>query len=238
MSQQNLEIQKGDSIKVTTRTLTVKGIVSTFHKYDEGWDIEIDNANVSGGYCRWKQWQDGGYISELNGQKMGDPELLCGRKILSMIEKERPLITTLSDEEVKAYKVGLKLMSLYVSENFLDLKRGSDSSRHSIRGMIYSVPLYDSDMLSTMSNKRDLLVVWRNENGSLDCPIRIVFWLKPESVGEVPDFSIFVHYQGQKRSFKRTLIDKVGQDNFTDFTEGLGNITLSSLVADVEKYTQ
>lgn len=238
MGQQHLEIQKGDSIKITTKTSTVKGTVNVFHKYDEGWDIEIENANVSGGYCRWKQWQDGGYVSELNGQTMGDPELLCGRKILSMIEKERPLITTLSDEDVKAYKVGLKLMSLHVSENFLDLKRGPDSSRHSVRGMVYSVPLYDSNILSTMSNKRDLLVVWRNERGSLDCPIRIEFWIKPTLEGEVPDFSIFVHYQGGKKSYKRTLIDKIGNDYFTDFTEGLGNVTLSSLVDDVEKYTQ
>lgn len=56
-------IAKGDPITISAQGIVVKGIVAVAIYWQElGWDIEIEQANVPGGYSRWKQWQDGGRI--------------------------------------------------------------------------------------------------------------------------------------------------------------------------------
>lgn len=68
-AENGLEVNVGDSIQIATKTIVVRGVVATVdYWHGSGWDIEIDKANVSGGYSRWKQWQDGGKIVKINDQ--------------------------------------------------------------------------------------------------------------------------------------------------------------------------
>ena len=65
-----VEVKKGDSIVIKAQGLTVRGKVATVDNYggDDGWQIEITEANVPGGYSSWKQRFDGGHIAEVNGE--------------------------------------------------------------------------------------------------------------------------------------------------------------------------
>ena len=66
-----IEIKKGDTVEIASSGLVVKGVVVTVDYWDnDGWDIELTDANVSGGYSRWKQWQDGGKVLSVNGEKI------------------------------------------------------------------------------------------------------------------------------------------------------------------------
>ncbi|MEO2202147.1 hypothetical protein ABGV42_00130 [Paenibacillus pabuli] len=64
-----IEVNRGDRIKIQAQGITVIGDVysANFYAYDGGWYIEVENANVPGGYSYWKQGQDGGKILEING---------------------------------------------------------------------------------------------------------------------------------------------------------------------------
>jgi len=65
-------IEVGDSIVVVAQGYRVKGTVISVSRWgdDMGWYIEMDNANVPGGYSYWKQYYDGGYIVEHNGKEV------------------------------------------------------------------------------------------------------------------------------------------------------------------------
>lgn len=71
-SNTDFEVNVGDTIEIHAQGISVSGEVAVVHWWSEGWDIEIDKANVQGGYSRWKQWQDGGRIHKLNGKEVID----------------------------------------------------------------------------------------------------------------------------------------------------------------------
>lgn len=62
----NALIEKGDQITIDAQGIVVRGIVySAQHYPDDGWYIEIEQANVPGGFSYWKQKQDGGRIVDV-----------------------------------------------------------------------------------------------------------------------------------------------------------------------------
>lgn len=69
MAQHNgIIINKGDDITIKARGLTVTGKVHSVNWFeDAGWYIEIEEANVPGGYSYWKQHYDGGHVVSVNG---------------------------------------------------------------------------------------------------------------------------------------------------------------------------
>lgn len=65
------DIKVGDRITIAAMDIKVTGdVVSCSYYRGDGWDIELDNANVPGGWSHWKQWQDGGRIVEINGKEV------------------------------------------------------------------------------------------------------------------------------------------------------------------------
>lgn len=62
-------ISKGDRITIAAQGIKVTGTVLNADWYDpEGWYIEMNEANVPGGYSYWKQRYDGGKIVAINGK--------------------------------------------------------------------------------------------------------------------------------------------------------------------------
>lgn len=59
------EIKKGDKVTIKAQGIKVTGIVysATFYN-NEGWHIELIEANIPGGYSYWKQNQDGGTVEK------------------------------------------------------------------------------------------------------------------------------------------------------------------------------
>ncbi len=65
-------VNVGDSITIEAKGIRVTGKVYSvdFWGGNDGWYIELVNANVPGGYSYWKQGFDGGSIVELNGKSL------------------------------------------------------------------------------------------------------------------------------------------------------------------------
>jgi hypothetical protein len=69
-SKDGLEVNKGDKIKIRAQGINVSGTVVSVDYYGEdGWQIELTDANVPGGYSSWKQREDGGDIIEVSKKK-------------------------------------------------------------------------------------------------------------------------------------------------------------------------
>lgn len=66
-------INNGDIVTVKAQGITVTGEVlsANYYKGDGGWYIELNNANVPGGYSYYKQDYDGGDVVEVL-RKKGD----------------------------------------------------------------------------------------------------------------------------------------------------------------------
>lgn len=63
------KIQKGDIVEISALGINVRGkVVFVDHYGDDGWDIELTDANVKGGYSHWKQQLDGGNLVSVNGK--------------------------------------------------------------------------------------------------------------------------------------------------------------------------
>lgn len=63
-----ITVSRGDIITVRAQGIAVTGVVATVSHCSDGWYIEIDEANVPGGWSYWKQPCDGGRITMLNGK--------------------------------------------------------------------------------------------------------------------------------------------------------------------------
>jgi hypothetical protein len=69
MFEQKFSVIPGQQIEITAGSIKVSGTVATVNHWGQaGWQIEVMNANVPGGYAAWKQWQDGGEITKLDGK--------------------------------------------------------------------------------------------------------------------------------------------------------------------------
>lgn len=65
-----VEVNKDDKVTIAAQGIKVTGTVTAVEHWGghDGWDIEMKDANVRGGYSRWKQGTDGGKIIQVNGQ--------------------------------------------------------------------------------------------------------------------------------------------------------------------------
>ena len=61
-----MKVEVGDKVKIKAQGILVTGkVVRVDHWEGYGWDIELTEANVPGGYSHWKQGTDGGEIVEV-----------------------------------------------------------------------------------------------------------------------------------------------------------------------------
>lgn len=66
-----LGIKKGDRVKIGAKGIAVTGDVAAVTYYDmDGYDIELVNADIAGGYSHWKQGLDGGQVISVNGKEV------------------------------------------------------------------------------------------------------------------------------------------------------------------------
>jgi len=72
-------VHKGDRVTVEAQGRKVTGTVVHVEAYtppqgvnanDDGWLIEMVDANVLGGHSYWKQYLDGGQVIEVNGESV------------------------------------------------------------------------------------------------------------------------------------------------------------------------
>jgi hypothetical protein len=65
-------VKVGDRITVQAQGIAVTGTVVTADHYGEedGWYIQMTDANVPGGFSYWKQGFDGGRITHINGKEV------------------------------------------------------------------------------------------------------------------------------------------------------------------------
>ncbi|WP_405169416.1 hypothetical protein [Paenibacillus sp. FSL H3-0286] len=144
-----------------------------------------------------------------------------------LVKTKQPKISTLSDEETKAYKTGLQMLAISVCEGFFDIPPVSND-RFGDTGLFYEISYYSSDQLWTSDNQRTLLVVWETvKNKSSYCPLRIdfKFVLTEDSV----DYWLYVYDQSGEKTVKWELAAKEGNNHYTTIHE-YETIKLSELI--------
>ncbi len=71
VTHEGFTISVGDRITVKAQGLKVTGTVVTVeHNGPDGWYIQMNEANVPGGFSYWKQGIDGGKIVEHNNKEV------------------------------------------------------------------------------------------------------------------------------------------------------------------------
>lgn len=74
--QKHLTIKVGDRVSISAQGTRVTGTVHTANHWgDEGWFVELVAADVFGSVAYWKQYQDGGFISNINGEEQKEASL-------------------------------------------------------------------------------------------------------------------------------------------------------------------
>lgn len=133
--------------------------------------------------------------------------------LMELVKTKQPKISTLGDEEIRAYKTGLQMLALSISEDFFNIPPISND-RFSQTGLFYEIPYFDSEQLWTSDNQRTLLVIYNTtRNKSSYCPLRIDFKFKltEDSV----DYWLYAYDQSGERTVKWVLVAKEGTDNYT-----------------------
>ena len=143
--------------------------------------------------------------------------------IKKYLDTEHPKITTLSDKEKRIYEAGIGILGTITCKDFLDISKLS-KDKYSIDGLFYEIPYYDSEQLWSSNNQRFLLVVYKIENRSSWCPLRIDFKIVDEK-----NFSILVYKQSGDRTIKRELMSCENGKYFTEI-DNYKSVRLSELV--------
>ena len=143
--------------------------------------------------------------------------------IKTILNTEQPKITTLSDKEKRIYEAGIGILGAIISDDFLDIPR-LPKDKYSTDGLFYEIPYYDSEQLWTQSNQRFLLVVYKIENRSSWCPLRIDFKLVDEK-----NYGIYVYDQSGQRTVKRELMSCENGIYFTEI-DNYQSVRLSELI--------
>jgi len=143
--------------------------------------------------------------------------------IKNLLKTEQPKITNLSDKEKRLYKAGIGILGTIVCDDFFDLPR-LPKDKYNTDGLFYDIPYYDSDQLWTQDNQRFLLVVYKIENKSAWCTMRIDFKIINEK-----NFSFLVYDQSGERTIKRELMSCEDGIYYTEI-DNYNNIKLSELV--------
>ncbi|WP_431785948.1 hypothetical protein [Paenibacillus lactis] len=147
-------------------------------------------------------------------------------KLYKMSDERSPLISSLSEEEILAYEIGLKLLGISVSDDFLDIP---EMSLHKSEkdGLYYEIPYYNSEQLYTQDNQRMLIVVYSFTDGSYCCPLRIDFkYINKENE---TDYWLYVYDQSGQKTRKWELVAHENGRSYTMIPEH-STIKLSELI--------
>jgi len=143
--------------------------------------------------------------------------------IKAILDTEQPKITTLSDKEKRIYEAGIGILGAIIPDDFLDIPR-LPKDKYSTNGLFYEIPYYDSEQLWCSDNQRFLLVVYKIENKSSWCPLRIDFKIVDEK-----NFGIYVYDQSGQRTIKRELMSCEDGIYYTEINN-YKNVRLSELI--------
>ena len=143
--------------------------------------------------------------------------------IKTILNTEQPKITTLSDKEKRIYEAGIGILGAIIPDDFLDIPR-LPKDKYSTNGLFYEIPYYDSEQLWCSDNQRFLLVVYKIENKSSWCPLRIDFKIVDEK-----NFGIYVYDQSGQRTIKRELMSCEDGIYYTEINN-YKNVRLSELI--------
>jgi hypothetical protein len=145
------------------------------------------------------------------------------KTLKEMAETQQPKLPHLEDKEKGKYQFGLLLLASVVCEEFLDLPLLPDH-KYDTDGLFYTISYLHDSQLGYSGTSRTLLVVWKIENRSSFCPLRIDVDIKDEK-----NYSINVYDQSGERTVKRSLISREDGNYFTGIKE-YETRTLSQLV--------
>jgi hypothetical protein len=140
-----------------------------------------------------------------------------------LIKTESPKIVNLDSKEQDYYLLGMKLLSVLVCEEFFDIPK-LPSTRFDKDGLYYSLPYFDDDALWSSGNSRTFLVLYKVENKSSYCPLRLDIVADSEK-----DYSIFVYDQTGLKTIKKRLVVKENGEYFTDIKD-YSTVVLSKLI--------
>lgn len=130
--------------------------------------------------------------------------------------------------EFLRYRQGLKLLSMQVGEDFFEgvPVRAEDAKRFDTDGDFYTIcNVHDVTVgESAYRETYDLIVCWRVEDRTSECPIRISF-----TFGENEHFELTVHEQKRGRNVRRVLFAKDEEGYYTQFKNV--PVTLKDLLA-------
>jgi hypothetical protein len=139
-----------------------------------------------------------------------------------MLRVEIPKLS-LENSEKRVYVLGLGLLGIVVQDTFFDIPRISGDI-FSQSGLFYRIPYFDSDMLCSTKTQCDLLVVYKVENGSVSCPLRLEFRYEAED-----DLEIIIKDQSKGRTVSKTLLLHKGVASYSAIDD-LAKLTLTGLV--------
>lgn len=137
--------------------------------------------------------------------------------IKGMLETMKPKISTLSEREKMLYEAGIGLLGIFVCEDFFNIPK-LPQDKYSTDGLFYTIPYYDDDQLWAIDNKRILLVVYKIENRSFCCPLRIDC-----DIEDKKNFKILVYDQSGERT---SILELVSCENGTYTIQIANNSTL------------
>jgi hypothetical protein len=147
-------------------------------------------------------------------------------KIQEYVKTREPMIENLKGEERRIYKAGLMMLGMTVCEDFLDIPELS-SHKYETNGLFYEIPYFSSEQLWTQDNQRILLVVYKIENRSSYCPLRIDFKhiLKEDTI----DYWLYVYDQSGDKTIKWELTAHENGKSYTTIHK-YETIKLSELI--------
>jgi len=128
----------------------------------------------------------------------------------------------LSKEDLSLYKGGLLAMSMFVSDNFLDIPQLPEN-RFDQDGLFYSIPHLHDNMLGHTNHTRTLLVIYKVEDKSSFCPYRFEFDYTAEN-----HFHIYLCDQSGERTVKHIFIERDGEKYYSEM-KGVDTLTLSTI---------
>lgn len=148
-------------------------------------------------------------------------------KILKqMIETQEPKIKTLDEKEQARYKGGLMLFSTFIRDTFLDLPLLPED-KYGTDGLFYNLPYLHDDMLYLNGRTQTLLVVYRIQDGTSECPLRIEFEM---TNSDEKEFMVHVYDQSGDRTEKYTIVERENGAYYSQAKELL-EMNLSEIVA-------
>jgi len=148
------------------------------------------------------------------------------RTLKQLIETQEPKIKNLDAKEQAKYKGGIILLSILLQDTFLDLPLLPED-KYGTDGLFFNIPFLHDNMLYMNGRTQTLLVVYRIQDQSSECPLRIEFEMTDHDKKE---YMIHVYDQSGERTEKYTIVERENDQHYTSNKEML-DMTLSEMVA-------